>query len=416
MGNNDDFALPELGSHALGTGTLPVEHYVSPEFLELEKKHIFRKNWLLVGRDADMKAAGDYLSYAIDALSVSVIVVRGKDQKIRAFYNACTHRGARLIAPPCGKARALVCGFHGWAFDFEGSLTNVPDEHLFCDLDRSKANLRPVSVDVWGGFVFINLDPKPQWTLREYLAPLGEAFDRYLGNPAWNWTFGWKARFNANWKLLVDAQIEGYHVDMTHRKTIAGAIPSASAPAYIFPGSVGVPCGVAAYRPADTNSGKQTEVTLLSAKYGATSIYTKSEKEFVSEGGEGVLKDSHPLWIFDNFLVFPNIVMFVQKGQILLQRTTPINEHECLWEVDFFHTEGAANFGHLFNFEQGRIQIRDVLSEDLYTAEGIHANFRGGAIDKIHANMQEVPIRAFYNRLMEMIEAGQKADAAKEGK
>lgn len=416
MGYNDKVALPELGSHALGTGTLPVDHYVSPEFFELEKEYIFRKSWLLAGRDTDLKAAGDYLTYTIDALSVSVIVVRGKDQKIRAFYNACTHRGARLVSPPCGKARALVCGFHGWVFDFEGALTNVPDEYLFGDLDRTKANLRPVSVDVWGGFVFINLDPKPQWTLREYLAPLGEAFDRYLGNPAWNWTFGWKARFDANWKLLVDAQIEGYHVDMTHRKTIAGAIPASTCPAYIFPGSIGVPAGVAAYRPAEANSGKQTEVTLLSAKYGATSLYTKSEREFVSEGGEGVLKDSHPLWIFDNFLVFPNIVMFVQKGQILLQRTTPINENECLWEVDFFHTEGAANFGNLFNFEQGRIQIRDVLSEDLYTAEGIHANFRGGAIDKINLNMQEVPIRAFYNRLVEMIEAGQRADAVREGK
>jgi hypothetical protein len=96
--------------------------------------------------------------------------------------------------------------------------------------------------------------------------------------------------------------------------------------------------------------------------------------------------------------------MFVQKGQILLQRTLPISADECAWEVDFFHTERAENFGQAFNFEQGRIQIRDVLSEDLYTAEGIHANFKGGAIKEIQLNKQEVPIRAYYRRLLQAVE------------
>lgn len=391
--------LPELGTHALGTGTIPVEHYVSPEFFEQEKQKVFRKSWLLAGRVTDVKAAGEYVTFNIDALDTSILIVRGKDMKLRAFYNACAHRGARLAGKACGKARALVCGFHGWAFDFEGKLIAVPDEALFDQLDKSKAGLRAVSVDDWGGFIFINLDSKPAVTLREYLVPLDDKFDRYLANPDWSWSFGWRARFKANWKLLVDAQIEGYHVDMTHRKTIAGAIPAACAPAYIFPESLGVPCGVSAYRPATMNAGTQTMVAQLSAKFGATSLYTKPEQDFVASDGEGVLKDHHPLWIFDNYLVFPNIVIFVQKGQILLQRTVPVSADECMWEVDFFHTVKADNFGQLFNFEQGRIQIRDVLSEDLYTAEGIHSNFKAGAIDEMHINKQEVPIRAFYQAL-----------------
>jgi phenylpropionate dioxygenase-like ring-hydroxylating dioxygenase large terminal subunit len=396
--------LPEIGTHALGTSAIPVEHYISQEFYEREKREIFAKTWLLVGRVTDIAKAGDFLTYLVETLDASVLIVRGRDMKLRAFYNACTHRGARIEGKACGNARALVCGFHGWAFNLDGSLAHVPDEALFADLDHTKLGLRQVSVDEWGGFVFINLDPAPSIPLRTFLAPLDDAFDRYLGNPDWSWSFGWRARFKANWKLLIDAQIEGYHVDMTHRKTIAGAIPGSNAPAYIFPESLGVPGGVGAYRPAEIDMSSQTEVAQLSAKFGATSLYTKPGRDFVAQDGTGVLKDDHPLWIFDNYILFPNIVMFVQKGQILLQRTTPIGPDECVWEVDFFHTERAETFGQAFNFEQGRIQIRDVLSEDLYTAEGIQANFKAGAISEILLNKQEVVVRAFYRRVLQAVQ------------
>lgn len=407
MGKVENMALPEIGSHALGTGKLPVEQYVSQEFFELEKEHIFRKSWLLVGRESDVKVPGDYQNFMVDTLGVSVVITRGKDQKLRAFYNACTHRGARLVNAPTGNVRALVCSFHGWSFNLEGDLISVPDAVLFADLDQKQEHLKSIHLDVWGGFIFINLAKKPEWTLREYLKPLDDKFDRYLGNKDWSWSFGWRAKFKANWKLIVDAQIEGYHVDMTHRKTIAGAIPGSGTAAYYFPESIGVPCGVGAYRPEDASRGMQTPMNLLSAKYGATSIYTKPERQFVAEGGEGVLKDDHPLWIFDNYLIFPNIVMFVQKGQILIQRTLPISADECIWEVDFYHTERPTSFGHIFNMEQGVIQIRDVLSEDLYTAEGIHANFKCGAITHVNLSKQEVTLRAYYNRLLSAIEQDQ---------
>lgn len=412
MGKLEKIVLPDLGSHELGTEKLPVEQYISPEFFELEKKHVFGKSWLMVGRASDVQKPGDYITFQVEALSASVVIVRGKDDELRAFHNACTHRGARIVNAPCGKARGgLVCPFHGWAFGFDGSLIDVPGRELFGELDLGKESLHAVSVDVWGGFVFINLDPKPAWTLREYLAPLDDAFDRYLGNPQWSWSYGWRATFNANWKLLVDAQLEGYHVDQTHRKTIAGTIPAASAPAFPLPDSIGVPSKVSVFRPEDPNVGIQTAMNLLSAKYGATSIYTKPEKAFAAEGGEGVLQEDHPLWIFDNYLLFPNIVMFVQKGQIFIQRTIPLSADECTWEVDFYHTEKTTDFGQAFNSEQGRIQIRDVLSEDLYTAEGIQANYRSGAITHVNINKQEVAIRAFYHRLMRAVDQGSEKEA-----
>lgn len=405
--NQPAVPIPELGNHTLGTGKLPVDHYVSPEFYEREKEQIFRRCWLLAGRADDLREPGDYFVFNVTPVGASVIVVRGKDGALRAFYNACTHRGARLLDDARGCTRAITCGFHGWVFDPAGKLVDVPGEHLFAALDRSQEGLRPVALDTWGGFVFINLDPTPQWTLREYMLPLDDAFDAYLGGQPWQWSFGWKASFKCNWKLLVDAQIEGYHADQTHRKTIAGAISSTGAPAFLHPGSVGVPCGVGAYY-VPTDHGIQTAINLISAKYGATSVYTQPEQRFAAQNTGGAIKDDHPLWIFDNYLYFPNIVIFVQKGQLIVQRTLPASADEAHWEVDFYHTVGAENFGQQFNFEQGRIQIRDVLSEDLYTAEGIHANFKSGAIREVNLNLQEVPIRAFYDQLMAMTAEGGK--------
>lgn len=399
--NQPTAQIPELGNHSLGTGKLPVSHYISPEFYEREKQEIFRRCWLLAGRCDDVRETGDYFVFNVTPVDASIIVIRGKDGQLRAFYNACTHRGARLLNNAQGCARVMACDFHGWVFDPSGALVDVPGENLFAHLDRSQEGLRPVALDTWGGFVFINLDPQPQWTLREYMQPLGEAFDAYLGGQPWRWSFGWKASFKCNWKLLVDAQIEGYHADQTHRKTIAGAVAGAGAPAFLHPGSVGVPCGVGAYF-VPTSYGVQTEVNLISARYGATSIYTKPEQRFAAQNTGGAIKDEHPLWIFDNYLYFPNIVIFVQKGQLIVQRTLPVSVDETQWEVDFYHTNGAEDFGQEFNAEQGRIQIRDVLSEDLYTAEGIHANFKAGAIKEINLNLQEVPIRAFYNQLLAM--------------
>lgn len=410
MGVLERLELPPMGSHELGTEKTPVDHYISPEFFELEKRHIFAKSWLMVGRESDVRNPGDYVLHQVEPLSASVIIVRGKDAVLRAFHNTCTHRGSRIVNAPCGKARGgLVCPFHGWAYGFDGKLLNVPAQETFGSLNLDDEKLRPVSVDVWGGFVFINLDPSPVHSLHEYFAQLGDVLERYLANPKWSWSYGWRSSFKANWKFHVDAQVEGYHVDQNHRNTIFGNIPSDSCRPYAFPDSVGVPGGVSAYLGPDPTAGLNTPVATLSARFGATSPFTKAEKRFEADGFEGVVRTEHPLWVFDNYLLFPNVVMFVQKGQLYIQRTTPISADECIWEVDFYHTNKITNFGEMFNSEQGRIQLRDVLSEDLSTAEGIHANFKSGAITEINMSAQEVVLRAFTKAVMRA--TGQKAEA-----
>jgi len=397
-----DSPLPEQGTHALGTEKLPTDFYTSAAHYELELKHIFARCWLLAGRASDLAKPGDFFTFQIDALSASVVVVKGKDGALRGFYNACTHRGTKIVTEQQGRLRGgMICPYHGWAFGLHGDLLNVPDEETFGCLDKSTEGLRPVAVDAWGGFVFINLDPQPQWSLQEYLAPLSEGLAKYVGDDQWSWSFGWKSEVKSNWKSPVDAQVEGYHITYGHRRTIARNVTAETTRPYIFENSIGVPGGHHLFRPEKL--GVQTPIGLLSAKFGATSLYAEPEREFEANHLNVLKFSRHPRWILDGYLLFPNTVLFVQKGQIFIQRTLPVSPHTCIWEVDFYHSEKMETFGDRFNREQGRIQIRDVLSEDLKIVEGIQENLRSGAIPYMHLSKQEVIIRSYYHMVKRFV-------------
>jgi phenylpropionate dioxygenase-like ring-hydroxylating dioxygenase large terminal subunit len=393
----DNGDLPEWGDHTLGVEKVPVDHYVAPEFLEFEKREIFGKSWLMTGRASDLPAPGDYLVFPIEAMNLSILIVNGRDNRLRAFHNVCSHRGSPLVNNSCGRvAGVFVCPFHGWAYNLDGRLRGVPERDTFGSLNVEREGLKSVAVDVWGGFIWINLDPNVTVSLAEYLASLGPAFDRYLANPAWSWSYGWRASVKANWKLLVDAQMEGYHVSQLHQKTIAGNVPSQNCRPFLYPEGAGVVSGFHVYRPEAP--GVQTPISVLAAQYGSTSMYTESHKQIDVEGGETIL-NAHPRWIFDDYHIFPNVVMFVQRGQVFTQRTYPISADESVWEVDFYHAERSSTFGQLFNSEQGRIQVRDVLSEDLCMTERLQKTYKSGVIKDMHLNRMEIPMRAFYQAI-----------------
>ena len=391
-----DLSLPEQGTDVLGNEKLPIDIYVTEDHYERERRNIFARCWLLAGRATDLARPGDFFTFQIDALSTSIVIVRGKDNKIRAFHNACTHRGTKIVTEESGRLRGgMICPYHGWAFGLEGDLLNVPDEETFGCMDKNREGLREVALDTWGGFVFINLDRQPQWTLAEYLAPLGDELTRYIGDEQWSWSFGWKSRVKSNWKSPVDAQVEGYHITYGHRRTIARNVTAETTRPYVFQDTVGVPGGHHLFRPE--NLGVQTPIGLLAAKFGATSLYAEPEREFKADNVDLLKFSQHPRWILDGYLLFPNTVLFVQRGQIFIQRTLPLSPHECIWEVDFYHSQKPQSFGEKFNHEQGRIQIRDVLSEDLKIVEGIQENYKAGAITHINLCRQEALIRSYYH-------------------
>ena len=220
------FAKPAEGSWTehypqLGTAPVSYEDSISPEYYERERKAIFARTWLNVGRIEQLPRVGSYFTKEIDAARTSIVVVRSADQQVRAFYNMCRHRGNKLVwqdypdEEVAGTCRQFQCKYHGWRYSLEGDLTFVQQEGEFFDLDKADYGLAPVRVETWEGFIFVNLDQSGTTPLREYLGELGRGLEGY---PFGEMTqvYKYRAEVGSNWKLFIDAFTEFYHAPILH--------------------------------------------------------------------------------------------------------------------------------------------------------------------------------------------------------
>lgn len=191
--------------------------YTSAEFAAREAERLWPKVWQLAGRENDLPQAGDYLEYRI--LDWSVLLVRGDDGAVRAFRNACRHRGT-AVASDQGNAACFSCPFHGWTFDLEGHLVDVPAEWDFPGLDRGDYGLITVRVDTFDGWIFINLDDDAA-PLVDFLGPvLTEHLQAVPDERMWK-AWHYVRTVECNWKVLAEAFFEAYHLARTHPQMIA---------------------------------------------------------------------------------------------------------------------------------------------------------------------------------------------------
>lgn len=198
-------------------GLSPALHpslYLDEDVLAQEWERIFDRSWQLAGHISDLpEVPGGYL--ATRAGNQPVLLVRDDEGELRAFLNVCRHRGSRLLAGSGQCKRAIRCLYHGWTYRFDGSLVGTPEARAFTDLDKSTLGLFPARVELLSGLIFVNADPEAQPLaervpgLAEKLAPYGierlESFSRGAG-----------MRQAANWKVVVDNYIEGYHIPIAH--------------------------------------------------------------------------------------------------------------------------------------------------------------------------------------------------------
>lgn len=203
-----DFSFQERLAQA---ATLPSEWYIDPAILEREKEKVFSRAWQLVGREEQVKTPGNYFTTAV--ADESVIVVRGADEKLRAFSNVCRHR-AGPVAEGEGKRKVFQCGYHGWTYSLEGRLLGTPEFDGVEGFSKEANCLPEFHVDIWSGLVFINLDRNPL-SLAETLEdlPARVAYHnlsqmRLAARKDW--------RIDCNWKVYVDNYLEGYHIPIVH--------------------------------------------------------------------------------------------------------------------------------------------------------------------------------------------------------
>ena len=174
----------------LGTEPISYEDSISPEFYELEREAIFKRAWLNVGRVEQLPRKGSYFTKELAVARTSVVIVRGADDEVRAFYNVCRHRGNKLVwsdfpkEETSGVSRQFVCKYHGWRYDLDGACNFVQQEQEFFDLDKADYGLVPVHCDVWAGFIFVNLAKQPEQSLLDFLGPMVTKLENYPFAPA----------------------------------------------------------------------------------------------------------------------------------------------------------------------------------------------------------------------------------------
>jgi nitrite reductase/ring-hydroxylating ferredoxin subunit len=193
---------------------IPTERYVSPEFVAREREAIWMKIWQVVGRADELVKAGDWKVYKI--FDQSFIVVRGKDDKVRGFVNACRHRGNVLCQAASGNAkRGFLCQYHLWSYDLEGKLKGMLREALAGPIDKDEHGLIEVSVDTFGGFLFLNPDPNAE-PLADFIgAEVTELLAPYHLDEMVT-VMDVTEAVDCNWKVVLDAFQEGYHIDGIH--------------------------------------------------------------------------------------------------------------------------------------------------------------------------------------------------------
>lgn len=193
---------------------IPAQRYYDPEFFELERERLWPHVWQMACRLEEIPEVGDYVEYTI--LDKSVIIVNTKSG-VKAFHNACRHRGVRLATGPGNcKTAGFICPFHGWRWNIEGENTFVFGKHVFSPevLDKAEINLAPCRIDFWAGCAFINFDDEAP-SLLESLGPVADRLNaRHVDKLKMDWWFG--TVLPTNWKLAMEAFQEGYHTMKTH--------------------------------------------------------------------------------------------------------------------------------------------------------------------------------------------------------
>lgn len=202
-----------FAAHATETATLDANRYTGSDFMRKEWDGVWTRSWLLAGLECDLEEGGDY--FVFDLGRESIVVTRNDEGDIHAFYNACQHRGNRIVTNERSSVRAISCPYHGWTYGLDGRLQHVPDAERFpVELPCDDYSLKPVQVATWAGLVWINMDPDAP-PLEDFLGEIVEQLEPYRFQDM-VLVADQTVTLDANWKTCIDNFNEQYHVDFIH--------------------------------------------------------------------------------------------------------------------------------------------------------------------------------------------------------
>jgi choline monooxygenase len=194
--------------------TIPAAWYTDQRIFDLEKRTVFSNSWQFGARADQLAQAGDFVTAQI--AGEPIVIVRGADDQVRAFFNVCRHHAAAVMTEPAGRASQLRCPYHGWTYSLEGELKGTPDFTGVCDFDKSQNGLAPVDVAAWEKWIFVRVnrhDAGVSVTESDLALQI-----RSLSLESVDWFERRRYELNCNWKVFVDNYLDGgYHVPHLHK-------------------------------------------------------------------------------------------------------------------------------------------------------------------------------------------------------
>jgi choline monooxygenase len=332
--------------------TIPGAWYADPEIHAAECRRVFGGGWLAAGRADQVAAPGSYLT--ADLAGEPILVVRDQDGVLRAFYNVCRHRAARVLNEAAGQATRLRCRYHGWTYDLAGRLRGTPEFDGVADFRREDHGLVPLAVDTWGPLVFVHPtaptcpgvsgDPCHETPppLEAFLAPLPEKTVG-LGLETLRFVRRQEYELACNWKVFVDNYLDGgYHVNTVH-PGLAGALDYAHYRTEIA-GNTSVQ--VSPLRPsADATVGK--------VRTGANAYY---------------------------WWVFPNLMLNVYQGVMDTNLVLPLGPERCRVVFDFYFAPGDGPGAEQFIADSIAV-AHQIQLEDVGVCEEVQAGLKSRSFD-----------------------------------
>ena len=357
---------------------LPLDAYTSQEVFEREIETLFSGSPLVAGHMDSVREPGSYM--LSDWTRQPYFVVRGEDGVLRAFLNTCRHRGAPLIVREKDEPlRALVCPFHGWTYGLDGALRGIPRSSAFPCIDKRDYGLKACSVAESTGFVWVHPTRQESFDPAQELGAFAEDFaefrlERYVSYKRV------VTEKKANWKLLVQMNLESYHVAHLHKGTLAP---------YFREGFLSHDAEGPHLRVLDGRT------NLLDAE----NIPVKQRK----------LLD----FVVVFYLLFPNTIFMVRDDNILITRFLPLAPDRTLWSQELLYLPdnyvGESGQKALRN----RVLYTEVFldDEDYTMAERVQANLLNGVNETHMLGLEEGLVMVFQEIVSKRLAARDAATA-----
>ena len=367
---------------------LPAWTYDNAELTSLEIEQVFLRNWLFVGHVAELPNSGDYQCFSMG--DERAVVVRDGEGEIRAFYNLCRHRASRVVAEESGHCgKSFICPFHGWSYNLDGSLRNIPRADTFPDLDRSQYGLKPLDCEVWHGLIFVRFGGDGP-SVEQMLAPAEEEVSLYRIEDMQGLGRSYDYRFDLDWKAVVDVDNEGYHVPIGHPEL------------FDLVGS--------SYVDERLEGG-------LGRSYGSfkdRKFKFERNREYVDAlPADSYLPESHRhIWIY--WGLFPTFVLTLFPDQVEIYQFFPSGPQQSIMQGKCYalpderpQMQRARELNQAINTGVG--------NEDIQLIEWVAEGMRSSAFDGLMLSDIELGVASFHNALRDVLPVLELAQAPESG-